>query len=159
MPIGTVDYQSTAPWNDPYNPWPAYSQVSLSGTIVDDEGDPVYVNDVVLDMTLFDPSIPDGEAMCAYVISDPYSWTITCSMNGIGGAIYQLTTNAGAGLQFNRENSASRAIPAKNTVGAGTAAAQGWQGNVGVSMDGLLILPVTTALTPWEFRRRWALNG
>jgi hypothetical protein len=158
MPIGTIDYVSTLPWNDATNPWPQYSRIALSGMIVDDNDDPVYVNNVVLDMTLFDPSISDGNTMCAYE-SDSSSWTLLCSNDGMGIALFALTTNAGAGLQYNRVNSASRAIPAKNVVGAGTAAAQGWDNSYGVSMDGLLILPVTTYLTPWEHRRRWCLNG
>jgi len=36
MPIqGTYnDYDSTRPWNDSFNPWPIYSQVSISAVDV-----------------------------------------------------------------------------------------------------------------------------
>ena len=158
MPIGNIDYVSAAPWNDPMNPWPQYSQIALSGMIVDDDSNPVYVNNLVLDMTWFDPSVEPGNEMCIYEDIDN-AWYLKCYINvDNGDAMYQIATNAGAGLFYNRVNSASRAIPAKNVVGAGTAAAQGWDNSYGVSMDGLLILPVTTALTPWEHRRRRTLE-
>ena len=64
MPIGTVDYVSTAPWNDPFNPWPAYAQVSLSAvdTNLNASGAPL-----IMQLTNFDPAAsPAGDLSWMY---------------------------------------------------------------------------------------------
>ena len=48
-----------------------------------------------------------------------------------------------------------RNLPYKTMVGT----ADGWEINTGSDIQGLLILPVYSALTPWEHRRRWNLMG
>ena len=51
MPIGSIDYTSTAPWNDPYNAWPACTQVMLSAYFPGD----ATVATTVFNLTGFDP--------------------------------------------------------------------------------------------------------
>jgi hypothetical protein len=146
MPIGTVDYTSTAPWNDPANPWPLYSQVSLSAAEVSlrtftlvsfnpdtDAGNVVaHYEDATGDYFL------DYDATGMQYGNDP-AWTVYDALNG--DTLYYKTT-------------LTRAIPAK-VVGV----ADGWvAAGSGTDETTLYIQPVFTSLNPWEYRRRRLLE-
>jgi len=156
--MGTVDYISTAPWNDPFNAFPQYAQVSLSGMVVDGDGTPRYANNEVLPMTYFNPlsTIKNTNVVCRFASADGI-WQLDLSVVFFpyyDGNQWVLDCFDGDGAQFSYDTM-SRSVPCKTLVGSD----QGWQIISGSGIAGLLILPVTMALTPWEHRRRWALNG
>ena len=135
MPIGTVDYVSTAAWNDPYNPWPLYSQVSLSAADIDP---------VILTMNVFQPDVKsvsyaNDDAGVYFYMFDNVEFTPWVIMNN-GDDYYQLDTII-------------RAIPAGWVQGN-----TNWQPLNGGSENTISIIPVTTSLNPWEFRRRRLLE-
>ena len=134
MPIGTVDYVSTAAWNDPFNPWPAYAQVSLSAADIPP---------VILTLTNFDPPgtvdyLNDAVAEQPALIrlNNPDGWLIMYN----GDDYYELDT-------------ITRAIPAGYLQGN-----VDWQPINGSAENTISIIPVTTSLNPWEFRRRRLLE-
>ena len=144
MPIGTVDYVSTAPWNDPTNPWPLYSQVSLSAaefslrtfTLIsfdpNAEGVAARYEDAAGDYFL------DYDAT-GMIHGNDQAWTVYDPQNQ--DTLYYKPTLV-------------RAIPAK-VVGV----ADGWvAGGSGTDETTLYIQPVTTWLNPWEYRRRRMLE-
>ena len=54
MPVGTVDYTSTAPWNDPLNPWPIYTQMLMTGSVLSEQDNTLNMN-TILTLDAFDP--------------------------------------------------------------------------------------------------------
>ena len=145
MPIGTVDYVSTAAWNDPYNPWPLYSQVSLSAAEVSLR---------TFTLVSFDPN---AEGVAAHYTDDvgdyylDYDATGNAYGNDQAWNVFDLN-NSGEILYY--KPTLVRAIPVK-VVGV----ADGWAaGPAGTDETALYIQPVFTTLTPWEFRRRRLLE-
>jgi hypothetical protein len=143
MPIGTVDYISTAPWNDPFNPWPACSRLTLSATDVNlGEGVMQTLNLIVFDPVGFGVGYavysnkPLGEGQQIELELQGTTWAVKYD----GDTFYYLPN-------------AARAIP------AGKAQGYDWQEDNGGDAASLSIVPVTTWLNPWEHRRRWCLNG
>ena len=134
MPIGNIDYISTAPWNDAMNPWPAYAQLTLSAA---DMATDTYV------LYSFDPAV--GSAYYASVL---YGNDLGLYLaNGIWavyddalGDLYRFTT-------------ARRGIPAGWLQG-NTA----WTQQEGADETTLSIVPDANYLTPWEHRRRRLLE-
>jgi hypothetical protein len=148
MPIGTIDYISTTPWNDPKNPWPAYSTVALSGTVVVG-GQTIIVNPDTARMSIatFNPvqttGIPlyysnaSGDIYMDYYIDEPSGWFMSLS-----------------GFEIRNHPNASKDVPYITVAGVtGT-----WVQETGTGLSSLLMYPVTTDLTPWEQRRRRLLE-
>lgn len=138
MPIGTVDYVSTRPWNDPFNPWPAYAQLTLSAADLTVPSD-TYVlytfnpNDGI--QIAYSSVATDGNQVL--YLTDDGVWRI---LDDVVGEMYTLET-------------VRRDIPA------------GWlQGNTnwipvdGVAENTISIIADVTCLNPWEYRRRRALE-
>lgn len=140
MPIGTVDYVSTAPWNNPYNPWPAYSRVSLSA-IDSNLGDGVIQT---LNLVYFDPVSQylaySNKALGAGQQIDLELGGTTWAVKYDGDSYYVLPDVA-------------LAIPAGWVQGN-----TNWQEYDGSNATSLSIVPVTTYLNPWEYRRRRLLE-
>ena len=137
MTIGTVDYVSTAPWNDPTNPWPAYAQVSLSAADIDP---------VILTLESFDPNAKsvlyanyDATTVSLLMYDDTVEFTPWMIQND-GNDYYKCDT-------------ITRAIPAGYLQGN-----TNWQPFDGAHENTLSIIPVTTSLNPWEYRRRRLLE-
>ena len=140
MTIGTVDYVSTAPWNDPYNPWPAYAQLQLSATDIQAGAWLTYT------VWEFEPTTAGGGPFISYTAGTEEGNYVRF-INGIWQIIAQEE------LTYYELPTVVRAIPA------------GWkQGNTnwivveGSMEDTLSIIPVTTSLNPWEQRRRRLLE-
>ena len=142
MPIGTVDYQSTAPWNDPYNPWPLYSRVSLSA-IDSNLGAGVMQT---FNLNQFDPV---GNVYGSLYVE--YSNDSNIILRFINDAWF---VEYDGDPYYRLDGPQPRAIPAGYVQG-NTA----WVVDNGDDAASLSIMADTTYLNPWEFRRRWALNG
>jgi len=138
MPIGTVDYVSTAAWNDPFNPWPAYAQLTLSAADLSVPSDTYVLN-------VFNPNhnplivygsvATDGNQVL--YLTDDGVWRI---LDDAVGDLYTLATDR-------------RGIPA------------GWlQGNTnwapfhGAAENTISIIADVACLNPWECRRRRLLE-
>ena len=145
MPIGTVDYVSTAPWNDPTNPWPLYSQVSLSAAEFSLR---------TFTLITFDPNAEGVAAHYADAAGDYYlDYDATGSYYG-NGLSWNVFDANGAGEVLYYKETLTRAIPAK-VVGV----ADEWvAGPAGTDETTLYIQPVFTSLNPWEYRRRRMLE-
>jgi hypothetical protein len=138
MPVGTVDYVSTAPWNDPMNPWPAYAQLQLSAADIQ--------GGALLTYTLaqFDPALPGGAMFYSanteegnYLTYDDTHWKIIAQEE----------------LEYYRLLTGTRAIPQGFQQGN-----TDWVPVEGSDENTISIMPVTTYLTPWEYRRRRLLE-
>lgn len=146
-----VDYTSTAPWNDPYNPWPAFYQISLSGNVINDVGTPIAVN-TVLHMIVFDPNIDDNYSV--------YYETVPVVYNNSYCAVYGYRDTATASpywsIQIGSEdpfkafnNTLQRNIPYilnQSQIGD-------WSADTGSGIGNIILKPVIAAVTPWERRR------
>jgi hypothetical protein len=151
MPIGSVDYVSTDAWNDPYNPWPAYAQLTLSAADTNlhtGAGAPL-----IMELIEFYPGPGDehnwvyaslnaeGDTVFMRFNKDMYNAPFTLNIQDSNGTFYYLTT-------------ANRSVPAGYVQG-NTA----WiVGDQGADVTSLSIVPVTTWLNPWEQRRRRSLE-
>jgi hypothetical protein len=136
MPIGTVDYISTAPWNDPANPWPAYAQLQLSATDIQSGALLTYTTfqfDPVAQVISYSAGTEEGN----YIQYYSGIWNIIALEEF---TYYELPT-------------AVRDIPAGYKQGN-----TDWQTNEGNFETSISIIPVTTSLNPWEHRRRRLLE-
>jgi len=52
-----IDYISTAPWNDPFDPWPIYTQMFMTGSVGTEQGNTFDMN-TILTLDGFDPRGP-----------------------------------------------------------------------------------------------------
>ena len=137
MTIGTVDYVSTAPWNDPTNPWPAYAQVSLSASDI---------VPVTLPLKQFDPAAAGGG-------SYPF---VTYQNGSMYPALIKLTTTTWGVLSGDVNyalTTTSRDIPLKTAGVTG-----GWTRIIEGNAASLYIAADTSVITPWEYRRRRLLE-
>ena len=142
MPVGTVDYTSTAAWKDPYNPWPAYSRISLSAADTNLGAGVMQT----LNLVSFDPeglvlmysnkTLGEGEHIALLFTAN--AWYVQYD----GDTYYRLD-----------DSPQPRAIP-KGWVQGDTT----WTEDNGVDATSLSIVPVTTWLNPWEFRRKRLLE-
>jgi hypothetical protein len=144
-----INYVSTVPWNDPYDPWPAYSQVTLSAA------DAVLGAGALLTLNLTE--FNDGSF---------YPWTYTCVSDGaVGLRLYQfydeytaqVTAYFGDTIYLGPIGTSRKGAPVKMS-GAANGWSPGWD-PMGEDVNSLYIQPVYSALTPWERSRRWNLNG
>lgn len=150
MPIGTVDYVSTAPWNSVLNPWPQYAQVALSASdaALNASGAPL-----IMQLTHFDPAVSPADGL---------SWVYESLNQPNVDAVYLRYLRASNEIQIGDDedgvyyviyNTAVRSVPAGWKQG-NTA----WDADNGADVTTLSIVPVTTYLTPWEYRRRRTLE-
>ena len=145
MPIGTVDYTSSAAWNDPYNPWPAYAQVSLSAA---DENLSVNGAPLIMQLEDFDPT--PGEQNWSYI-----------SLNALNDTVYMIYNSDSNQVTISDPNvspyyslpTTVRSVPAGWQQGN-----TNWVTDGGADVNTLSIVPVTTYLNPWEYRRRRTLE-
>lgn len=157
MPIGSVDYISTTPWNDPLNPWPAYAQICINGTVIGDGDEHVMtVNNVVLPMTLFAPVTPPSNAYVQYGTGG--------YVNGVQVNLLYAINDVGWFLGIDDGDSVFTAYndtPLRKNVPYIYVAGQSgnWYQDTGVGgLNTITIIPVTGVLTPWEHRRRRLLE-
>jgi hypothetical protein len=158
MPIGTVDYVSTQPWNSPINPWPAYAAVKIEQY---DAEDALIFSDT-LTLSAFDP-VTDSLDIGGTRLNMIYGYITEAATVLL---VYGLSADVGAGniyyncwtysnqttLTVGIKGDSSRAIPTKS-LGDAT----GWFNLLG-DMAKVTITPVYDALNPWEFRRRRLLE-
>jgi len=144
-----MDYTSTAPWNDPYNPWPRYTQMFMQGVVegVYPTEKSLYVN-AVLSLTYFDPVGP-GPLMAYTGMQEETSLDVSYDYFGGAWNWYILIPDVGDYFCFSRN--AARDIFRNSSE---------WQwlhdnGSSGVPA----MMPVLSAVAPWERRRLWNLNG
>jgi len=153
MPIGTVDYVSAKPWNDAANPWPQYSRLMLSAT------DARLGSGVSLayDMSSFYPAFINGEMAwiytCTQTTYDDMFPQVQLSKLANDGA-YEAQVIFDGDVQYQLGSTTRRGIPMGDVQGN-----HDWESVNGDDAATLSIMPVTTHLTPWEHRRRWALMG
>ena len=160
MPIGSIDYVSTLPWNDPVNPFPQYAQVTVNLTILaNEDGYPAGPTQQTLTLISFNPEgllqyanaadIPvEDKVILEYEFGNAYvgddAWRFVTGDDVWPLAVYR-----------NEQVSVPRAIPAGYVQGN---AAWVSDGDVLVDATTISIVPVTTYLTPWEYRRRRTLE-
>jgi hypothetical protein len=140
-----IDYVSTAAWNDPFNPWPAYAQLTLSAAdaALNASGMPL-----IMQLTNFDPSASPANGL---------SWVYQSLNQPNPDAVYLRYIRASNEIQIGDDedgvyyviyNTAVRSIPAGWQQG-NTA----WEADNGADVTTLSIIADTTVLTPWEKRR------
>jgi hypothetical protein len=159
MPIGTVDYTSTAPWNDPFNPWPKYSQITLSAADTFTPGGTDYIAPagVIYDLQYFNPVIPttypNGGANACYYRNPGYSLVLFKDVEGGPQNWYLFDENDE--VYYYQSTRTRKDVPYVNPGNVGSA----WRAyGYGTKLSSLYIAPVTTSLTPWEYRRRRLLE-
>jgi hypothetical protein len=138
MPIGTVDYVSTLPWNDSMNPWPAYAQVSLSAADIQGGAWLTYT------LVQFDPTLP-GAAMFYSANTEEGNYLT------YDGTYWRIIAQEEYAYYY--YESPVRGIPAGYKQGN-----MAWESDMGSEANTLSIIADTTVLTPWEYRRRRLLE-
>jgi len=168
-----VDYISTAPWNNPYRPWPQYAQIALSA-----HGSDFYDGQLnVLDLTYFDPdAVNNTSETLAYSYTgydesrtDSNYFHVDLFVNGIDpGIVTILQVYADGELQYEKsfyiigdesQCPQSNVLGSFNTPVKMTGEIGCWGEVNGTDVAALYIQPIYTSLTPWEHRRLWNLNG
>jgi len=156
----SVDYVSTAPWNDPYNPWPQYSEVIFK-MIGGSEGGADFT--CLYTLSTFNP-LQNITNYATFSANALYVDLAALALGTENTLLYQINLHPSLLVQnFWQVNvllyetrvraykaDASRSVPVKS---AGSA--QGWIPQAGFepySVNDMSIIPVTTALTPWELR-------
>jgi hypothetical protein len=131
-----TDYISTTAWDNPENPWPTYSKVTVGGG---------GITTTVLTLDEFDPTVATtGRAVL---------------FESAGSEFLFFNNNQGwycgdANDTFFLATS-SRQIPVKAAGAAG-----GWTRVAGSgTVANLAVTPDTTSQTAWTTRRLWNLNG
>jgi len=156
MPIGTVDYVSTAPWNDPFNPWPAYTTIPMVSSF--------YIQPVTLKLSEFNPTenLENTPGACIKYSGDSNVAVCLLYQEGIGNSWdgrWVITRDEDVSYAFpdtgEYESPFKRDLPAKL---AGAAYAWGNE-NDGYVETLQISAPDLNSLTPWERRRRWNLMG
>jgi hypothetical protein len=132
----TTDYISTTPWDNPSNPWPFYSEVTVSST---------GISSTTLTLSVFNPNID---------LAVQYG-------NGVGGRLNYRKSGGwevSDGTDTFNLSTTVYAIPAK-TATAGVSG--GWVRVAGApgGADTLSIVPNVNEITDWNKRRLWNLNG
>ena len=154
MPIGIADYVSALPgWNDPLNPFPACSRLLLSAADVSLGAGVVHAYD--LQVGSLQPYARNGYGMWAYECVDQIggSSPVMSYGNAVDGQM-KVASTVGS-LYIIPTPVTRRDIPAGYVQGNGA-----WN-NTGLGEDptSLSIMPDINYITPYEHRRRWALNG
>ncbi len=154
MPIGAADYVSTLPWNDPLNPWPKYSRLLLSAADVSLGAGVVHAYDLQEGSLM--PYVNGGYGYWAYESVDAIVASDHPVLNYGGDEDGQMKVSSYVGaLYVIPTATVRRDIPAGFVQGNAA-----WN-NTGLGEDptSLSIMPDINYITPWEHRRRWALNG
>jgi hypothetical protein len=146
MPVGTIDYVSTVPWNDAFNPWPQYAQISLSAldANLNASGAPL-----IMQLSEFNPAAGEQDNWL-YESLNQEGDTVFLSYNSSSNEVLLYDGNVGP---YYALTTTTRAIPAGWLQGN-----ENWAPVEGSQETTLSIVPVTTVLTPWEFRRRRLLE-
>jgi len=140
-----VDYISTLPWNNPYNPWPGYTTIPMVSSI--------YIRPTTLQLTWFDPysDVPmryegmDGnDTIGLFFYGEGYNleglWAITLDNTPL--------YSSPASIQW------SRSLPMKMPGGD-----YGWLNQDTDNVETLCIsAPDLNSVAPWERRRRRLLE-
>ena len=131
-----IDYISTTPWNDPFNSWPIYSEVTIGST---------GISETVLTLGAFDPN-----ADLAVQYGD-----------GVGGRLnYRKSSGweVGDGTNMFNLSTTTYALPLKTAT---SGVSGGWVKKGGSPGDPstLYIVANVQQLTEWTKRRLWNLNG
>ncbi len=157
MPIGTVDYRSTAAWKDPYNPWPAYSQITLSAADTDAYG-LIAPAGVIYDLQYFNPvtptAYPTSGAVTCYYKNPAYNFILLKDASvGIPNNWYIWHDNDE--VFYYQSTRTPKDIPYVKPGMPGSA----WREyDQGTRLSSLYIAAVTTSLNPWEYRRKRLLE-
>lgn len=137
-----VDYNSTLAWNNPYNPWPRFTSVTLSGNYIDDNGDPFSVN-TTLTLSAFTPT---GAGNLVIYVNQDFSFNMIYSDSN-----EWLISRVDNYAQFVNQTTL-RATP-----GGGILSAIGFIDNTGIGA-GTLSLTINKGYTQWEKRRKRLLG-
>ena len=136
-----VNYTAYPAWNDPYNPWLRFTSVTLSGSYLDDNGDPFSVN-TTLTLSTFDPA---DSNIATYVNQD-------FSFNMVFASAEEWTISRNDGFAQFLKQTTLRATP-----GGGILSAIGFTNNTGIGVD-TLSLTINKGYTRWEKRRKRLLG-
>ena len=152
-----IDYVSTVPWNDPTNPFPKYTQVALSGRVVDSGSNVLNIN-CILTMTGFEPGNVNGNKV---------SYQNAAVGNG-GTALFYYFDNSFKGWYLQIGNTNPRFVANTNEPTPYlvfdvpyiyTAGSVGpWVNASGTGINTLLITPVLSSVAGWELRRKRLLE-
>jgi hypothetical protein len=131
-----TDYISTTPWDNPENPWPTYSNVTVGGGGIATTSCP---------LTEFDPTVTTG--------------LVAVTFQSAGAPYLLFENNKGWYCGDSNDTfflaTSSRQIPVKEA-----GAAYGWTRTAGSgTVNDLVVTPDTTSQTDWSKRRLWNLNG
>lgn len=131
-----VDYNSTSNWNDPYNPWPKYSQVKISASDI------------------------QGGALLTYnlITFDPTASSVFYSANTESGNYFAFGAGTWYVIAEEELNYYTLATTTRTIPGGWVQGNTSWISPEGDAVESLSIIPVTTSRTPWERRRKRLLG-
>ena len=162
-----IDYVSTTPWNDPANPWPAYSEITFT-MLGGGAGGANFTT--VFTVSTFDP-FQDTTNYGSFSANIIYVDLAAMAIGTENTLLFQIKPREGSGIQNHwqvnvllpatrlraQKANAPRSVPVKY---AGSA--QGWVAESGfiggLTVSDMAFAPVLSAVAPWERRRRRLLE-
>ena len=148
-----VNYTAYPAWNDPYNPWPTVSQVTVSAADV-----PL----VTLSMISFIPTNINTPA--TYTVLYKYTNPETSAETELYYTYLSETSsivwvlNYDGGTMVYDQDLANNTITLRAAPVKQVGSASGWKASEGGNVNSLYIQPVRTSYTPWEKRRKRLLG-
>jgi len=132
-----TDYISTTAWDNPENPWPTYSKVTVGGGGIAAAS--------IVTLSQFDPTVATGGRALLF--------------ENAGSEFMLFNNNEGWYVGDSNDTfflaTSSRQIPVKAAGAAGDWTRVAGSGTVA----NLAVTPDTTSQTAWTTRRLWNLNG
>lgn len=167
-----IDYINSKPWNDPFNPWPSYTQIALSGQVIGEYTSNSYNVNLILSMYWFAPTALLGpffatvQVAYAHEINDNYNIYLEYlgyrpntpggpSFNNAWALAIEWWVEPGLvdyfSMLYYPTQNITKNVPYIYKPGTGAAAI--WTDYLGSGKNNLIITPVLSSIAPWERRR------
>lgn len=147
-----VDYISTTPWNDPYDPWPTTESVVVSSNKISLQ---TFTLESFAPQRMFDPGLPYyNQPLILYRSPDGQALYYAFNFNNTGFVwLVSYFTSIFPPISWHEKTAASRSIPNKTT-----GSAQGWGNGSNGNAATLYIQALDQPYTEWEKRRKRLLE-
>lgn len=143
----TIDYISTIPWNNPFDPWPIYTQMLMTGSVGTEQGNTFDMN-TILTLDGFDPRGPYPSAIYYGAQTGFGNLYVNYDTQNYAGWVISIAAPDFSDIYFSYAVVSTRDIFKYNEWP--------WLWDDGSGLPSMI--PVLSSLAPWEKRRRRLLE-